>query len=421
MMKVDYLVYAIGGIISYLNVTLIFCKINNLKYKFNIIHLFILLVMGILNAYITIHFPIAFKPIYNLLCLYVSINFASKRSFKETIYYVSLIWFTGIILDIFFMALFSVFFNYILKIWPKWGMLFISLFLQLILNIIFRFKNINLLVIKFKNKITLVKNIVWIFILTIFTVILFGIFAFKNKNSLSYVTIFIFLLLLSISFIVFLIKILIEEKTYKITIDNLLNNNSYYLDLNTKDRLLKHNLIHNLNSIKSVSDKKANVLIDDLIKDINNNSITKDLDNLPNGINGLICKTIYLRKNKPLNIAVNNYLKSDLFEVLSPRRYNKLCEAIGVCLDNAVTASEQSKEKILQVVLSEDDSTIRIKIINTFKTSLEVDKLGTINYTTKNSGNGLGLYSLLGKRDIKIKTSIINSLFENLIIVKKIK
>lgn len=418
-MKVDYLVYAIGATISYINVSLIYGKINNYKFRFNIFYILLFIVLGILNAFINIHFPIGFKPLYNFLCFGISIKLFSKESFKGIIYYVFFIWFVGILLDILFMALFSVFFEYLLKIWPVWGILFISLFLQLVLNLIFRIKRVNLLVIKIKDKLKLINNFVWIFILSVFLVILFGVFAFKNLNSISSVVLFIFLIALSLSFIVFLLKILYEEKVYKITIDNLLENNNYYVDLNNRDRVFKHNLIHNLNSIKTVSNEKSKLLLEDLIKEVGVNNTNKDIDNLPDGINGLICKTIYSKSKKKLNIAINNYLKSDLFGVLTPRKYNKLCEAISLSLDNAISASEKSKERILQIVLLEEDNYVKVKIINTFQTFLEIDKLGTLDYSTKKDGHGLGLYSLLSRKDLRIKTSIINNLFENQIIVKK--
>jgi sensor histidine kinase regulating citrate/malate metabolism len=211
-----------------------------------------------------------------------------------------------------------------------------------------------------------------------------------------------------------------DEKIYKNTVDNLLDNNKYYLEVNNQDRVFKHNIIHRLNSIKSVGDKDANKLIDDLIDDYNLNSMPNmSIDILPNGINGIISRIIYGRKIDGLQIAVNNYLKSDLFSVLSPRKYNKLCESIGVCLDNALTATSSSKEKVLQVAILESKSSVIVKIINTFDSSLEVDKLGVMNYTTKKGGHGLGIYSLLGRKDVIVKTSIINDLFENQIIVKK--
>ena len=114
-------------------------------------------------------------------------------------------------------------------------------------------------------------------------------------------------------------------------------------------------------------------------------------------------------------------MDSDLFDVLTPRKYNKLCETLGICLDNAVSASSKSKEKILQIVILENEKNVVIKVTNTFNSSLEIDKLGSLNYTTKKNGHGIGLYSLFGRKDVTLKSSIINNLFESQITIKKKK
>ena len=144
-------------------------------------------------------------------------------------------------------------------------------------------------------------------------------------------------------------------------------------------------------------------------------------DVLPNGINGIICRKLYNDNKVKLEYVINNYIKSDLFDVLWPRKYNRLCETIGLVLDNAVNASSKSKEKMLHIILLEDENMIKIKVINTFNDSLDVDKIGALNYTTNNNGHGLGLYSLIGKKDVLLTTKIINNLFECTIEAKKIK
>ena len=419
-MSVSNAVNILGTFISYLNVALIYCKITKLKFKPNLIFWMLLIMMSGINVLVIPLLPLFIKPIASLIFLATSIYLISKTNLKNVIYYVFTIWFVGVFLDILFMTLFSLVFQSVLQNHPNIGLSIISIILQLLLNLFFRIRFVNKAVIKIKEKYDSVKGIIWIFLLLIFLIVLFGIFVFTKRNSLELQLLFIFLLVISIFLASLIIKIMYDEKMYKNTVDNLLDNNKYYLEVNNQDRVFKHNIIHRLNSIKSVGDKDANKLIDDLIDDYNLNSMPNmSIDILPNGINGIISRIIYGRKIDGLQIAVNNYLKSDLFSVLSPRKYNKLCESIGVCLDNALTATSSSKEKVLQVAILENKSSIIVKIINTFDSSLEVDKLGVMNYTTKKEGHGLGIYSLLGRKDVIVKTSIINDLFENQIIVKK--
>ncbi len=421
-MNVSNIVNVIGTFISYLNNALIYCKIVNTKFKKGFLYFLMLLAMSILNVYVVLKLPIVIKPIYNLICLIISFYAARKDSLKSLTYYVFVLWLFGIMLDIFFMSFFTPIFKRVLALLPNVGILLISLLLQVVLYLLFRIKRLRRFVLKIKEKLDSIHNVVWLFILIVFLVVLFGIFAFKNLSSLSTVVLFTFLLIISLILSIFLLKILYEEKTFKITIDNLLENNKYYIESNAENRVFRHNIIHNLNGLKSTVSKEAAKIIDDLILEYNLRSdLGKSGDLLPNGINGIISRIVYGKKRKKINMVVSNFLQSDLFDVLTPRNYNRLCETLGVCLDNALSACEESIDRILQIVIIEDNNYIIIKIMNTFKNSLEIDKLGELNYTTKKKGHGLGLYSLFGKKDLAIKTSIINDLFESQIKIKKIK
>ena len=98
---------------------------------------------------------------------------------------------------------------------------------------------------------------------------------------------------------------------------------------------------------------------------------------------------------------------------------NLLCEALGVLIDNALEASCVSNDKIIYLQFLETNDNINIKIINSFSGVLDLERLGTINYSSKSKGHGLGLYSIFGRSKIKVKTNIKNNLFCNEIIVKK--
>ena len=412
----------VGTLVGYLNNSLIYCNITNHKFRFKILYFLLIIALSVFNVLVILKLPVIVKVIYNLICLFISLFTIKKDSFKSILYYVFILWLFGVLIDIICSIALLPVFTFILKKWPVFGMLLLTVFVQIILNLVFRIKKIKSLVIKFKNKLDMVKNVIWIFSIMIFIVILFGFFAYKRNASLSSSSLFLMMLVISIMLSFFLIKVLSDEKEFKRTIIHLLDNNSYYIKENKENSVFRHNIIHELNSLKTVANDKTSKLIDDIIKKnklANNNNKNEEV--LPNGINGLISKSIYSKENSKCNIVINNYLESDLFNVLSPRRYNKLCETLGICLDNAISASLLSKEKILHICILEDETSISIKISNTFKDELEIDKLGTANYTTKKDGHGLGLYSMTGKRGVKVKSSIVNNLFENQIIVKKVK
>ena len=418
-MKAD-IITILGTFISYFNNALIYLNVTNRKIKFKPLSIIVMLVLSVINALVMFKLPIVVRLVYNIICFGLSFYFSAKDNFKSILFYVLILWVFGSFVDIVLNSILLAVFKFVVDSLPELGVFIVSLFMQIALYMFFKIKKIKLLVIRIKDKLELIKNIVWVFLLMLFLAILFGIFAYKNHTSLSIE--FFFLVLLSFSLLVsiFFLKILYEERTFKNTIENLLNNNKYYLENNIQNRIFRHNIVHQLNSIKSVADKKVNSLIDDLIKEYNLSDVSnKPTDILPNGINGIICRSIYNTKRKDVNYVINNYIRSNLFDILTPRKYNKLCEVLGICLDNALIATIKSKEKILQIVLLENSESVVIKIMNTFEDSLEIDKLGTINYTTNESGHGLGIYSLLGKKDVTINTKIINNLFENQIIIKK--
>ena len=121
-----------------------------------------------------------------------------------------------------------------------------------------------------------------------------------------------------------------------------------------------------------------------------------------------------------MKVQIDNNVKGKLLDILGPKNYNLLCEALGITLDNALESASQTKGKIVFLEFSEEEKTVNIKIMNTFKGSIDTEKLGTIEYTSnKLNGHGLGLYSLFNKNTIYITTSIKNNLFRSEIKVNK--
>jgi len=172
--------------------------------------------------------------------------------------------------------------------------------------------------------------------------------------------------------------------------------------------------------IKSVSNEKTVKLIDDLIQSFNSKfCVPKDINTIPKGINGIIYEKFYTSSNKGLNLAIENSIYSDLLDVLKPKTFNNLCEILGVVVDNAIEASSSGTEKAILIDFAEDKNTININISNTFNSELDIDMLGEKNYSTKGTSRGIGLFSILRKKDIKVKSRIINNLYQTNLIIKK--
>ena len=261
------------------------------------------------------------------------------------------------------------------------------------------------------------------FILTLFTLFVFlmGYTLFANINHLSISLVLAFLIILILMNFVFLIQYKINSvETIKFT-NVLKENNKFYMQVDDENRIFKHNLLAKLLSIKSVSNKKARLLIDDLILEFNSNvDFSNHIKDIPYGLNGVLYQKIYSYLND-LDIKIDNQIDYDIVEVLTPRRYNVLVEKMIVSLDNALEASSKSVEKLLIVDLYEQDHDIIIEIKNTFLDNINLDDLGTLNYSTKRTKGGLGLFSALRNKEVGLTVKIVNNLFVSKLIAKKNK
>ena len=69
----------------------------------------------------------------------------------------------------------------------------------------------------------------------------------------------------------------------------------------------------------------------------------------------------------------------------------KICNILGVFLDNAIDAVKDLKKKIISIEIYIMDSYLCIDITNNFKGNLDLDKIAEAKYTTKGDGHGYGL------------------------------
>ena len=259
----------------------------------------------------------------------------------------------------------------------------------------------------------------------IITIVLFLIveyLGFKNVDNkyivVSALLIGIVLALIVVNFVVLYYEIITLRTTNSI----LEQSNEASLELISEYRVLKHNLEHNLLGIKTVSNKKTKELIDALIAEYNSKFYIKhDITSMPAGINGFILEKFYKYAEEDLKITVENKIKKKILGLLGPRNYNLFCEALGVTLDNALESTVKSKEKLLYLEFKETEESLMATVANTFTGNIELDKLGTKEYTSRKTGHGLGLYSLFNRKNLFITTSIKNNLFINKIEVKKRK
>jgi hypothetical protein len=186
-------------------------------------------------------------------------------------------------------------------------------------------------------------------------------------------------------------------------------------------QLLKHNLLNDLNIIKCAKLEDKNSLIDKLIAKYNkDSSLINDISNMPDGIQGIIYSKIKLLQKGNILFYISNGVPENFINN-STQIYYDLCEAISICLDNAIEAVLETDKKIIYFnSYSKSNGIYQFDIINTFSNAINIDKLGQKNYSTKNRNSGIGLSYLFGKKStLKIKISIVDDLFQTSIFVKE--
>ena len=400
----------------------VYGNFNNVKLKLNLKLIFLISVGAVLQTIIQcnnytflsvlsffIYFPI----------LFYSIN---KVSIKKLFFYLMLIWLSGVVLDIVFAILLSIMFkwcgvNY--NNYPVLMSLVLSAFVSIILLILSKSTLLNDRIRGIYVKINDVRYVDILLIILALFIICIDVIMVININNLSVHLLLLIVTILMITSFIILFKYLLDAREIGEYLNTLRENNKFYVRVNDDNRIFKHNLTAKLSSVKSVGSKKVNALIDDLILQFNKSiDFADSMKVIPYGLNGIIYQKLYPYLDD-LNVKINNDIKYDIFTVLRPRRYNVFVEKIMLALDNAIEACLNSEEKALVINIFDDEANICVEIENTFASDINLDLLGTKNYSTKGKKRGLGLFSMFRNNEAKISVKIINNLFVNKITTKK--
>lgn len=341
---------------------------------------------------------------------------------KDILFYVLTIWIYALCSDLIFMFIVMLINNFM--VFDMYGMM-VEGIVSVAFTIVFVFLANNSKIKKFTDALHTRFNdldYIDIFIIgflifaSIVTIVIF--FNLNNFSTNSFL--YIILVLFVVDFII-LIKYKINNDESEKYLKTLKENNDFYIKMDDENRIFKHNLMARLTGIKSVSNKKAVALIDDyVVKTKKSLSYSKKIKNIPYGLNGIIYQKTYAYM-EDINFKLTNKIDFDIFKVLNPRRYNVLVEKLVVSLDNAIEASLSSRNKVVVINLYDDEEYIYIEIKNSFAHTLDVDNLGSLNYSTKGKKRGLGLFSILRDNEASLKVNVVNNYFISLISARKQK
>ncbi len=402
-------------ILSLMIFILSYKKLTQQKLNFNIKKVLLLMGFALLMMANNIFNVNTFKAItsYFIILLLTKIWFKDKNS--KIFYYMTIIILLAMIVELLLSKGFSIFFANLDAINSSlMAKSAITMIFNIMVYFIFMIKPLNKIIIKLDPFMTKRRAMEVYLIVIVFIVnLLLMQMTVNYRNAPLYFA--------SITIIIMIFSILlayIKDRQNKETLEirnKYLNDNVKHYELISDDYSeLKHNLNHDFMAIRSVANKEAQELIDEIMQKYNKNySWTTKIGKIPKGIQGLFCIKIYEGKKENIDIEVKSKVEDNINEQIKMRTYSKLCDTIGITVDNAITAAKRSKEKAIYIDMAKKDNILEIKIMNTFKDMLDLEQLGTFKYSTKEKKSGIGLSYLnkILKKDIEIKKEIINNIF----------
>lgn len=98
--------------------------------------------------------------------------------------------------------------------------------------------------------------------------------------------------------------------------------------------------------------------------------------------------------NLKIFVSVSNDVKKISDDILNLHQVNIILEIIGEYFDNAIYASNESKEKELNFNMYLENKNLVLEIANTYKNKFDLNLITKNGYTTKGNNHGLGLYDV---------------------------
>ncbi|WP_099189877.1 sensor histidine kinase [Tepidibacter mesophilus] len=275
------------------------------------------------------------------------------------------------------------------------------------------------------NEMDKIFSIYIVFLIMVFTVIIYYYEKIdKNLNKFIMFSILLFICCVLLSYFIYLIvDKLYKEKSQKKDIQLYANMIEESLE---NMRVFKHDY---RNILMCISGYIASKNIEGLEKYFYENLVNDKYIN--NNIHGIInIKNIPLKglinvkasKASSLgidfNLNIENYIEDFIIKEVD------ICKIFGILIDNAIEASEESKDKIININMNENNKSIIIEISNSYNLKPDLNNIYIKGYSTKGRDRGLGLDIIKKMKDNKYRNLSINTyikedLFNQKIIIDK--
>lgn len=277
------------------------------------------------------------------------------------------------------------------------------------------------------------KKVIIISILTLISVLVFFFDIVASVRIGAKIILYIIAIVTFVAILIFLIHEENKNTQLKVEYEKLLEfMQTYEVELE-KERILKHEHKNELITIKSKiidKDSESNIVgyIDELLGDearFSQEGYTQFQYLPPNGIKALFYFKVSAAKKKGINTSINiaPSIQDSILKDLSVKQFKDLGVLIGVYLDNAIEASEISQKKVLGIEMYDVGNNVEIIISNSYVGSIDENKVGKTQFSTKGKNRGHGLLlvkqTLMKNNKIKSQREITTDLYIQIITIEK--
>ena len=163
------------------------------------------------------------------------------------------------------------------------------------------------------------------------------------------------------------------------------------------EQMHNHEMKNSLSIIRGITKNKKIIEKIDEILDASiliDEQVIETLKDIPKGdLKGLLYYKVAISKKKKINIVfeVSSTVTKKLKKI-NKENTRELCIILGIFLDNAIEAAENSKDKNVVLEIYEINRELNFVISNTYEKLLSIKNMNRKNFTTKGGNHGRGLH-----------------------------
>ena len=322
-----------------------------------------------------------------------------KNSLKESIIVVGIMMIGTIIGDVLTAVILNSFYSFYTIRSHSILTLIANISVSLIIVIMINIKYIRNPLISFRNyckKNDYIINRIFFVILIISICILTYHVTTTDKIDLTYIINSILILSLCITAYIFIKN---KNSYHQLTTeyDSLFSYVQNFEDWIEKEQLNRHEYKNQLAVLYCLTkEKKVKEKINEILEDNINigGEVINQLKLLPKGgIKGLLYYKVAIAQKKKINITADVSLENkSILNTLEEQEIRVICKLIGIYLDNAIEAAEETRKKNILIEVYELPNKVCFVFSNTFKKKDNFNDRNKKGITTKGEGHGNGLY-----------------------------